>query len=755
MARINGQLSQNVETNSKPIARHEYKVKNLSKMINILRNNLYKHKIRTLVQEYICNARDALREKYKDEVLKEMPELNPKKENNTRERELKLRAEVNKRIKNKDIIISFPTEMDPFFKVRDFGVGLSPERVAEVFTYYCESTKNESELETGGFGIGAKSAWAYTDHFQVVSFFNGKKYIYSSHTEVAEGILDLDAVLDTTEANGVEIIVAVNPSDIKQFANAIYRICFFWDTKPSFHGVSLADQPKWFEAKPDLQGENWSFYYSGKNSDFNHNKLFADGHCNYVINLDGVPFSETKSTALKELGLDGGLLVYKAPIGVLDIIASREELAKTRENMAHLHSSDLGVDCLKELITDLRDQDLRTKGFKEKYDFHTKIINQFTKDWMLKKYPEFFRLINEDNYNYKLNEYGSSNDQQYNFFYNFKGNKDCLTIVNKTRYSESTVSFLEYDHRRTGFNLRNKESIFAPFLIQDEFLSKKNRRLKCMEFAKNSTRRIILIELDDVDLIKSLRKDPLFFFTSDIPLVEKERKEIQRAKGVYTLQRVNLKGNVTKEKFQKPKDFFDSIQVPYLLMEEDAYRYDLRTSIKELNSLRCEVFTAAPTTIRNLLEKPKVYLYKDFVQNLEENLPLKEIDKAFIYTQYFKSLQSILENTYSNFFLTNNEGTVLLDLLKDKELSDELKQGKEFLELTKKINSELTLSFYESKYPKTCAEIKKNTKYTKAFEVLNEKISTYPLIKTSATKELIQELIFYMNAKAPTKKEKK
>ena len=49
----------------------------------------------------------------------------------------------------------------------DNGIGISPERIEDIFTLYFASTKRDGNDMIGGFGIGAKSPFAYTDVFRV------------------------------------------------------------------------------------------------------------------------------------------------------------------------------------------------------------------------------------------------------------------------------------------------------------------------------------------------------------------------------------------------------------------------------------------------------------------------------------------------------------------------------------------------------------------------------------------------------------
>ena len=170
-----------------------------SAIIDILRNRMYSKPIQTLVQEYICNARDAM-------------------------------IEAGTLGKTKIKIVA-PTKLATQFRVRDFGVGLSEDRVQNIFTMYGNSTKRSSNNQIGGYGLGAKSAWAYTDSFTVVSYYNGTKTTYLCHVGKDNvGSMDTLNKETTTEPNGVEVIVTVKPEHVNDFAKACNRCLTLWDT---------------------------------------------------------------------------------------------------------------------------------------------------------------------------------------------------------------------------------------------------------------------------------------------------------------------------------------------------------------------------------------------------------------------------------------------------------------------------------------------------------------------------------------------
>lgn len=174
---------------------------NMELIMEIL-SKLYAYPIRTMVQEYLCNGRDAMREAG---TWGKIP-----------------------------MVIGLPNTLEPTFRVRDYGVGISPDRMDNVFVNYGSSTKRDSNTQTGGFGIGSKSFRCYTDSMSVVSFHNGTKYSYVIQPA---GCLLLSQE-PTQERNGVEILIAVKHKDIPDFFDAAQRCVRFWKESIKFEGAS-------------------------------------------------------------------------------------------------------------------------------------------------------------------------------------------------------------------------------------------------------------------------------------------------------------------------------------------------------------------------------------------------------------------------------------------------------------------------------------------------------------------------------------
>jgi HSP90 family molecular chaperone len=104
------------------------------------------------------------------------------------------------------IEVWLPTDFDPTYRVRDQGIGMSHDFIMGPFMAYTDgSTKDNANDQIGGFGIGSKSPFAYTDQFTLRSVHQGTVSIYSMFID-EDGIpsVGLLGQKQTNEANGVE-----------------------------------------------------------------------------------------------------------------------------------------------------------------------------------------------------------------------------------------------------------------------------------------------------------------------------------------------------------------------------------------------------------------------------------------------------------------------------------------------------------------------------------------------------------------------
>ena len=116
----------------------------------ILSSALYKDPMLAMVRETICNAWDA----HIDSGRIDQP-----------------------------IVITLD---DDYLIIKDFGNGIPDAMIGPIYGVYGASTKKNDGRQTGGFGLGCKSPFAYTDHFEVTSCHAGTKTIYNMSKSSAQ-----------------------------------------------------------------------------------------------------------------------------------------------------------------------------------------------------------------------------------------------------------------------------------------------------------------------------------------------------------------------------------------------------------------------------------------------------------------------------------------------------------------------------------------------------------------------------------------
>jgi len=176
-------------------------------IFDILRSKMYSNPILAICREISCNARDANREVGNNNV---------------------------------PITIHLPNVNEPYFKVKDSGPGISPDRIENIYIKYGSSTKREDNTQTGGFGLGSKTPFAYTDSFNVNTVFNGIKYNYICFIDDSKvGKISLLSSTETSELNGTEILIPVKQCDFNEFYSATSSSVRYWSVKPIIKGREI------------------------------------------------------------------------------------------------------------------------------------------------------------------------------------------------------------------------------------------------------------------------------------------------------------------------------------------------------------------------------------------------------------------------------------------------------------------------------------------------------------------------------------
>ena len=119
--------------------RSQYTIAQSAKMMEMLSNMLYKDKVKAPIRELSTNAWDA-------HIMAGTTSLVPE--------------------------MHLPNHQDSEFRLRDFGTGLSPDDLENMYTTYGESNKSHSNDFNGCMGIGSKSPFAYVRSFTTTSYYS-------------------------------------------------------------------------------------------------------------------------------------------------------------------------------------------------------------------------------------------------------------------------------------------------------------------------------------------------------------------------------------------------------------------------------------------------------------------------------------------------------------------------------------------------------------------------------------------------------
>ena len=125
----------------------------------------------------------------------------------------------------------------------DFGSGINPDLIQDIYCTYGQSTKTQDETQTGGFGLGCKSPFAITDSFTLINRYQGKKYTYliqkSALNSELKGIPTITLVnekeLEPKESSGIIVVIPYDSSKYSKLDTKIklfgsisgYPVCFY------------------------------------------------------------------------------------------------------------------------------------------------------------------------------------------------------------------------------------------------------------------------------------------------------------------------------------------------------------------------------------------------------------------------------------------------------------------------------------------------------------------------------------------------
>jgi hypothetical protein len=225
-----------------------------------------------------------------------------------------------------------------FIEFIDKGVGISPERMLNIYMNYFSSTKRGDNKQIGGFGLGSKTPLAYQDYFYIDTVFDGMKYEYLYHKgetkPTLESLKGYDYVNDerypigepTEEHNGTIIRIQIKDtfkdgniinytSDISKFKDELRKQLTYFDDV-YFSGCSINNDYDIYEGK--------YFKFRSDIDQYNNNIHVSLGNVKYTIDPKFVKIP-TEMLSIP--------IAVKFEVGELKVTPSRESLRYTEEDV--------------------------------------------------------------------------------------------------------------------------------------------------------------------------------------------------------------------------------------------------------------------------------------------------------------------------------------------------------------------------------------------------------------------------------------
>jgi len=282
-----------------------FKMAGNAKAFKVLSDTLYQNKIGSMVRETSCNASDSHQQTGKADVPFE---------------------------------IHLPDMFEPYFSVRDYGLGLNAEGVINTFSTYFHSTKENDNNLIGAFGLGSKTPFAYTDAFTVTAIYAGIRREFTAFIN-SDGIPSLTMLSEdaTDEVNGVEITVPVtSQADFARFRNEVRNQLKFFPVKPVILNYAEGiDYPNFTEDKDFITADGIRIGGSGSEL---RGIWLVQGGVGYPLDTNnmGDNLSPDNRDFLNIIGRHSAIIDFT--LGDIEVTPSRETISYSARTIANIQA---------------------------------------------------------------------------------------------------------------------------------------------------------------------------------------------------------------------------------------------------------------------------------------------------------------------------------------------------------------------------------------------------------------------------------
>jgi hypothetical protein len=247
--------------------------------------------------------------------------------------------------------VTLPSRFEPTFIVQDQGVGMSQFEILDIYSKYGRSTKRDDMTQVGAFGLGSKCALSLVDQFSIIAVKDGERTIaIVSKTADGGGEVNIISAEDTTESNGVRVVVAI--PNHERFNRNAEKFFLTWQK-----GTVLVGG----EEPANIYGDDFVHYGS-----FHVSPVVTTTHIKRSIFLviGGVSYEITDTQYMPATARDR--IAYTAyidvPIGAVDFTPARDTLRYTTRTRELIYKS---VEDVEAKFGDIAQQDLDAQQDRE------------------------------------------------------------------------------------------------------------------------------------------------------------------------------------------------------------------------------------------------------------------------------------------------------------------------------------------------------------------------------------------------------
>ena len=528
---------------------------------------------------------------------------------------------------------------------------MSEDDVRNIFCSYGSSTKNTSNKYVGLLGIGAKSPFAYTNSFQIISFFNGEKLIFNAYIDETEmGKLALLHKEPSNEETGIEISIPVKNGDIPTFICKCQYLFRFLDIHPNVVGnTSYVHEINEYAMK----GDGWGFIEQNKTNNVGYNIEFP------IIIMGGCPYSVDSnkmelSNQIHRNILNQKLILF-APIGSIEIAASREEVKYTTKTVNFIKSRLEIVEIEAKRIIDEKFNSANSlyeayKLYGEYKDnrsiYYAILNNNYSPKYKDKPITqEYFYIPNDDKYIEGISKTTCEKTYSYSSKERFYISND-----NSLNFNDPTLFFVCNSYKSDFQELKVIKKRIR-FYARDRLKANINFRSVGIEYIKFRS-----LELKD-EWISNNGIPPeriICIDTIEIPKIVRAKKSAQP----ITIEQYVYKYNYTNKRFDNVKIDIDKINGYYLqtwynqfILNKNTKKMDCKNNtIEPIVDLLKKIDPLFASDIylvsKSQLKKNKLLLpFDEFaitkIKDYVKNNPITKIKSDQIYCKHLLNLKKI------------------------------------------------------------------------------------------------------------------